>query len=94
VGDIVEILGVGRDLLKQAPSGLDRRQILFALILSASLGHQPVVASNAFQGAMGQRQVEFADQPASAEGGELLPQGDGLLFDLRRGLAGRVMGSP
>src|SRR6266446_10992259 len=33
-GDIVEILGVGRDLLKDAPSGFDVGEVLFALIFA------------------------------------------------------------
>jgi len=34
VGDIVEVFGIGGDLLEQAPSGLDVSQILLALILA------------------------------------------------------------
>jgi hypothetical protein len=33
-GDIVEVLGVGRDLLKDAPSGFDVGEVLLALIFA------------------------------------------------------------
>jgi hypothetical protein len=36
-GDVVEILGVGGDLLKDAPGGLDVGEVLFALILALAL---------------------------------------------------------
>ena len=36
VGDVVEILGIGADLLKYGPAGLDLGQVLFALIFAAT----------------------------------------------------------
>ena len=48
-------------------------------------------APDALQGAVRHRQVELADQPAGAEGGQRLPQLDDVVLDLGRCLAGLVM---
>ena len=40
-GNIVEILGVGGDLLKDAPGGFDVGEVLFALILARSFLSRP-----------------------------------------------------
>jgi hypothetical protein len=90
--DIVEVLGVGGDLLKDAPGGLDVGEVLFALILALPFVQQAMLAPDAFQSAMTERQIKLADEAASAESGQLLAEGDDLLFDRHRGLAGLVMG--
>ena len=94
VGDIVEIFGVGTDLLEQSPGSFDRREVLLALIFPAALGHQSVGAPDALQCAMAEGQVELADQAASPEGRQRLAQLDDLALDLRGGLAGLVVGRP
>lgn len=76
VGDIVEILGVGRDLLEDAPGGLDVGEVLFALILAAAFVEQAVLAPDAFQGAMAEGKIELPDEAAGAEGGQLLAESD------------------
>ncbi|HKM80719.1 MAG TPA: hypothetical protein VJY15_07125 [Candidatus Acidoferrum sp.] len=90
-GDIVEVLGVGGDLLKDAPSGFDVGEVLFALILALSFFEQTVLAPDAFQGAMAERKIELADKAARSEGEQLLTQSDDLLLDVGRSLAGLVM---
>jgi hypothetical protein len=37
-GDVVEIFGIGADLLKQCPASLDVRQVLFALVCGGACG--------------------------------------------------------
>jgi hypothetical protein len=91
--DVVEILGVGGDLLKDAPGGLDVSEVLFALIFALAFFEQTVLAPDAFQGAMAQREIELADETASAEGKQLLAQSDDLLFDGGGSFAGLAMRS-
>ena len=67
VGNIVEVLGIGADLLKHGPAGFDVGQVLFALIFAATFWHQAVLAPNAFQCTVADGQIEFADQAACAE---------------------------
>jgi len=71
-GDVAEVFGVGGDLLKDAPSGLDVGEVLFALILALAFLEQTVLAPDAFQGAMAERKIELANQTAGAEGKQLL----------------------
>ncbi len=80
VGDVVEILGIGGDLLKDAPGGFDAGEVLFALILAAVSVQQYVSAPDAFQSAMAEGKLELADEPAGAQSGELLTKCDGVLF--------------
>lgn len=54
VGDVVEVLGIGRDLLEQGPGGLQGGQILLLLVLAAPLAHQAVVAQDALDGGVAQ----------------------------------------
>jgi len=92
VRDIVEILGVGGDLLEQAPSGFDLGQVPLALIFSAALGHQAVGAPDALQSAVRERQIELADEATRPQGGQLPAEFEDSRFDLGRGFAGLVMG--
>ena len=89
-----EIVRVGRDLLKQTPASFDGREVLLALIFSAPLFHQAVLAPDAFQGAMADRQVELADQAAGAESGQGLTERDDLAFEVSRSAAGLLVGRP
>src|SRR5260370_29456292 len=72
-GDIVEILGVGGDLLKDAPGGLDVGEVLFALIFALAFFQQTALAPAAFQGTMAEGEIELANEPASPEGEQPLP---------------------
>jgi hypothetical protein len=92
-GDIVEILGVGRDLLKDAPGGFDVGQVLLALILARAFFEQAVLAPDALQGTMTKGKIELADETTSAEGKQRLAQSDDLFFDGGGSFAGLVMGS-
>src|SRR5260370_17874315 len=48
-GDIVEVLGVGGDLLKDAPSGFDVGEALFALIFALAFFQQTVLPPDLLQ---------------------------------------------
>src|SRR5258708_11987536 len=92
-GDVVEILGVGGDLLKDAAGGFDVGEVLFALILALPFFEQTVLAPDALQSPMAEGKIELANETASAEGEQLLAQSDDLLFDGGGSLAGLVMRS-
>ena len=94
VRDVVQILGIRADLLKQGPLRLAVGQVLLALIFSAALFHQPLRAPNTFPGAVTEREIEFANQTARSEGGELLAESDDLLFEFGGSLARLPMRSP
>ncbi len=64
VGDIVQILGVGRDLLKEPLGGFEGGQILLALIFFAAAVDQAVCVPDAFQGAMARGKIEFVNEAA------------------------------
>jgi hypothetical protein len=91
VGNVVEVLGIGGDLLKDAPRGFDVGQVLFALILSAPLVEQAVLAPDAFQGAVAEGQIELADEATGPEGGQLAAQSQDLLLQFWGSLVGMVM---
>jgi len=57
---------------------------VLALIFAPARVQQAVGAPDAFQGAVAEGTIKIADEATSAEGGELLAQGDDLLFDGRR----------
>src|SRR5258708_24725865 len=93
-GDVVEILGVGGNLLKDAPGGFDVGEVLFALIFALPFFEQTVLAPDAFQGiTMAEGEIELANETASAEGEQLLAQSDDLRFDGGGRRAGLVMRS-
>jgi hypothetical protein len=81
--DVVEIFGIGTDLLKQSPAGLDVGQVLFALVFAAAFADQAVLAPNAFQSVMADGQIKLANQAARAEGGQSLAEFDELSFAMR-----------
>jgi len=92
-GDIVEVLGVGGDLLKDAPGGFDVGEVLFALIFALAFLQQTVLTPNTLQGTMAEGKIELADEAASAESEQLPAQSDDLLFDVGGSFAGLVMRS-
>lgn len=77
-GDIVEILGIGADLLEQGPLRFDVREVLLALIFSAAFPQQPMFAPDALERAMADGQAELPDQAARAEGGKSFAEFDEL----------------
>jgi hypothetical protein len=82
VGDVVQILGISTDLLKQCSLRFDVGQVLLTLIFFLALLLQAVGAPDALQGAVTEREIEFAIPTAGPESGKLLAQRDDLLFDL------------
>jgi len=92
MGDVVEVFGVGGNLLKQTPSGLDVGEVLFAWILAATRAKQAMSAPDAFQGAVAESKIELANEATCAEGRQLLAERDDLLLDLSRGFARLAMG--
>src|SRR5260370_39868023 len=90
-GDSVGVLGVGRDLLKDAPSGFDVGEVLFALIFALAFLQETMLAPDALQGTMAEGKIELADEAASAEGEQLPAQSDDLLFDVGGRVAGLVV---
>src|SRR6266849_1037843 len=66
--NIIEILGIGGDLLEQRPGSFDVREVLLALIFPAAFFQQAVHAPDALKSAMNDGQIELADQWARAEG--------------------------
>ena len=81
VRNIIQILGIRADLLKQRPTGLDVREVLFALILFLSRFQQTVFAPDALHGHVRKGQIEFAPQPRRSEGGQFFSQRYDLLFE-------------
>jgi len=92
VGDVVEVLGVGGDLLAQPPGGFQGRQVLLALILAAAGLDQAVFVPDALDGRMAQGQLPFALQAPGAEGGQLATQGDHPLSQFARDLVRTEVG--
>jgi hypothetical protein len=85
---IVEVFGVGRDLLKDTPSGFDVSQVQFTLIFAPALLQESVLTPDALQSAMAEGEIELSDESVGTEGGQLLAQSDDLLFDDERNFAG------
>jgi hypothetical protein len=69
VWDVAEILGVGGDLLEQPLGGFDGGEVLLALVFSPSLADQSVLAPDALDGHVRDRQLEFAFQGAAPKVG-------------------------
>ena len=81
--NIVEILGIGADLLKQRPASFDVREVLLALIFPATFFQQTLLAPNAFQGIVTDAQIELANETTGAEGGKSFAEFDQLGLDSR-----------
>src|SRR6266581_6576655 len=78
--DIIEILGIGADLLKQGPLRFDVCQILLALVFAATLSDEPVLPPNALQCVVADPQVELTNQAAGAKGGQRFTEFEQLRF--------------
>lgn len=83
--DITQILGIGGDLLEQAPGRFHRGQILFALIFLSAFANQSVLAPDALDGHVRNGEIELSFQTGRSKGGQLATQGQDLLLDLGRG---------
>ncbi|HYL74147.1 MAG TPA: hypothetical protein VEU96_08060 [Bryobacteraceae bacterium] len=84
--NIAQILGIGGDLLEQAPGGFHCGQVLLALILFPALGKQAVFAPDALDGHMRNGEIELSFQTGRSKGGQPAAQCQDLLLDLGRGL--------
>ncbi len=80
--DVVQVLGVGGDLLERSPGGLDGSEVLFLLIFAAARAEQAVLAQDALNGHVTEGQFPLALQALGAESGELAAQGDDPLGQL------------
>ena len=92
--DVVEILGIRTDLLKQSPLSFDVSQVLLALIFAAAFVEQTVLAPDAFHGGMTHRQIELANQAARSEGGQGFAQLHKLGLDGERSFVRLLMAGP
>ena len=93
VGNIVEVFGVGGDLLEEAPRGFNVSQVLLPLIFSAAGMKQAVSPPDTLQSAVAEREIELANETASPEGVQLLAENHDLRLDSRGSFAGLVMRS-
>jgi hypothetical protein len=91
--DVVEILGIGADLLEQRPGSFDVREVLLALVFAAAFFQQTVFAPDALQSAMADGQIELPDETAGAEGRKGFAEFDELRFCGRRSFLGLLMAS-
>ncbi len=80
--DIVEVLGVGGDLLEQSPSSFERGQVLLALMFSPARMNQIVLPPDAVNGHVAEGEIPFAFQALGSEGGQLATQRHHLRFEL------------
>ena len=83
--NITQILGIGRDLLEQAPGRLHGSQILLALIFLSAFANQSVLAPDALDSQVRNGQIELSFQTSRSQGGQLATQSQDVLFHLRRG---------
>ena len=60
MSDIVEVLGVGGDLLEDGPTLLARGQILFLLVFATARVDQAVLPQNALDGHVAERKIPLA----------------------------------
>lgn len=74
MGNIVQVFGVGRDLLEQRPGLFQVGQVLLALVTAMTGLHQPVLVQDALNGHMAERQFPLSLQTLSAKRGQLLSQ--------------------
>src|SRR5258708_11934426 len=85
--DIVEIVGIGGDLLKQGPLRFDVREILFALVFFLTRVEQAGLPPDAWRGTRGGGRMELADEAPRAEGWKSFAK----LDELGRGGRGRFL---
>jgi hypothetical protein len=67
--NIVEILGIGADLLEQRPGSFAVRAVLLARVFPAAFFQHTVLTPDAFESAMADGQIELADPAARAGSG-------------------------
>src|SRR5713226_8598947 len=91
VGNVVEILGIGADLLEQRPASFNMREILLALIFFLSGFEQTVFPPDSLYGHVANGQVELTLDSSGTEGGQFVAQRQYLLFDLGRGFQRMAM---
>ncbi len=91
--NIVEILGIGADLLEQRPGSFDVRKVLLALIFPATFFQQTVLPPDALESAVADRQIELAGQAAKAKGGQRFAKLNKLRLGSRRSFLSLVMTS-
>jgi hypothetical protein len=89
--NIAEILGIGGDLLEQAPSRFHGCQILFALIFFSAFAHQSVLAPDALDSHVRNGEIELSFQTGCSKGGQLASQSQDLLLDRGRGFVGAML---
>jgi hypothetical protein len=77
-----------RKQLQQSPLYFHVRQVLLALIFSAALFQQPLLAPDALDSHVADWQVELALEPGRVESGQLPAQSQDLLLDIGWGLLG------
>ena len=90
----MQVFGIRADLLKQCSLRFDVVQLLLTLIFFLALLPQAVGAPDASQGAVTEREIEFANQTVGPEGGKFPAQRDDLPFDLGQSLACLAIRSP
>ncbi len=88
---IVEVLGVGGDLLEEAEGGLEGRQVLLALILPSSSVEEAMLTPNSLHGDMAGGQIPLASKPFGAEGRELATQRHDLTLQFSPNLVRAAM---
>src|SRR5260370_88426 len=93
VGDIVETLGIGADLLEERPAGFNVREILLALIYFLSGFEQTVFPPDPLYGHVAKWEVELALKPGGTEGWQFLAERQNLLLDFDSGLQRMAMWS-
>ena len=86
--DIVEVFGVGGDLLEQGPGLFPEGEVLLLLVFATARLDQVVLAPDALDRSMIQRQVPFALQASCAEGGQLAAQLNDALDEFAGDLVG------
>jgi hypothetical protein len=89
--NITQILGIGGDLLEQAPGRLHGSQILLALIFLSAFANQSVLAPDALDGHVRNGEIELSFQPGRSKGGQFATQSQDLLLDLGRGFVGAML---
>lgn len=82
--DIAQILGVGGDLLEQAPGRFHGGQILLALIFLSAFANQSVFAPDALDGHVRNGEIKLSFQTSRSKGGQLATQRQDLLLNFGR----------
>ena len=92
MGDILEVLGIRRELAKESPVAFDRAKLLFGGVLLFARAGQLVLAQDAGDGVMTAGQSELVFEALRAEAG-LLAQFNDLAFQADGDLVRAALGS-